>query len=333
MTGARETDAPNADALPRPPEAAPRRSPDRDTAARPALPARVRITHPERVIDSTTGCTKQDIVDHYLRAAPRILPHLAGRPVALVRAPAGVQGQHFFQKHVGSLHIADIVELPAALDPGHPPLLEIASFTALISAAQMNVVEFHTWNATARRIEKPDRLTFDLDPGEGVGWPEMIETARLTRTLLESLGLVPFVKTSGGKGLHVLVPIRPADGWDAVKAFARAVVERLAQARPDRVVARSGARNRVGRIFIDYLRNGRGATTVAAWSARARPGLGVSVPCGWDELDGLAGGDHWTIASVHDRLEADADPWLGWEDARRALGAARRALARAPPPA
>jgi bifunctional non-homologous end joining protein LigD len=297
----------------------------------PALPARLRITHPERVIDRSTGCTKQDIVDHYLRAAPRILPHLAGRPVALVRAPAGVQGQHFFQKHVGSLHIADIVELPVALDPGHPPLLEIASFTALISAAQMNVVEFHTWNATARNIEKPDRMTFDLDPGEGVAWPEMVEAARLTRTLLESLGLKPFLKTSGGKGLHVLVPLKPADGWDAVKDFSRSIVERLAQARPDRVVARSGARNRIGRIFVDYLRNGRGATTVAAWSARARPGLGVSVPCDWNELDGLEGGDHWTIASVHERLEAATDPRLGWAEARRGLGAARRALARAPP--
>jgi len=174
-------------------------------------------------------------------------------------------------------------------------------------------------------------MTFDLDPGEGIGWSQMIEAARLTRECLEGLGLCPFLKTSGGKGLHILVPLRPADGWDAVKALARAVVERLAAERPDLLVARSGASNRVGRIYVDYLRNARGATTVAAWSARARPGLGVSVPCAWDELDELRGGDHWTIGSVHERLEAASDPWLGWSDARRTLGAVRRALARSPP--
>ena len=144
-----------------------------DPRAVPALPGAVKVTHPERVIDAKSGLTKRDLVDYYLQAAPRILPHLKGRPVALVRAPAGVGGQHFFQKHSGSLRIAEIVELPAALDPGHPPLIEIDSFGTLISAAQMNVVEFHTWNATSRAIEKPDRMTFDLDPGEGVAWPQM----------------------------------------------------------------------------------------------------------------------------------------------------------------
>ena len=202
-----------------------------------------------------------------------------------MRAPAGIGGHLFFQKHSGSLHIDDLVELPVALDPEHPPLVEIDSFTALISAAQMNVVEFHTWNALSRAIEKPDRMTFDLDPGDGVGWTAMVAAARLTRALLDEIGLRAFVKTSGGKGLHVVVPLTPREGWDDVKDFSREVVERLATLAPDQLVAKSGPKNRVGRIFVDYLRNGRGATTAAAYSARARAGLGVSIPCDWDELD------------------------------------------------
>jgi len=295
----------------------------------PALPASVKVTHPERVIDPKSGHTKRDLVDYYLHAAKRIQPHLQGRPVALVRAPAGIGGHLFFQKHSGSLHIDDLVELPVALDPEHPPLVEIDSFTALISAAQMNVVEFHTWNALSRAIDKPDRMTFDLDPGDGVGWTAMVAAARLTRALLDESGLRSFVKTSGGKGLHVVVPLTPREGWDDVKDFSRAVVERLALLAPDQLVAKSGPKNRVGRIFVDYLRNGRGATTAAAYSARARAGLGVSIPCDWDELDGLTGGDHWTIANAHERLEAAADPWADYARCRQALGAARKALRRA----
>ncbi len=300
--------------------------PRRRQPATPPLPAGVRVTHPERVIDPSSGLTKRDLVDHYLRAAQRMLPHLAGRPVALVRAPAGIQGQRFFQKHAGSLKIEDLQELPVALDPGHPPLIEIDSSTALISAAQMNVVEFHTWNACSRVIEKPDRMTFDLDPGDGVPWARIVEAAQSIRALLQALGLQAFVKTSGGKGLHVVVPLAPREGWDLVKDFSRDVVEHLAAAAPERVVAKSGSANRVGRIFIDYLRNGRGATTAAAFSARARPGLGVSVPCAWDELGALRGGDHWTVATVRARLDSTDDPWAGYLSVRQTLGQARRAL-------
>ncbi|MEO7009294.1 MAG: non-homologous end-joining DNA ligase, partial [Caldimonas sp.] len=300
-------------------------SASKDEAA-PALPPSVQITHPERVIDPGTQRTKRDLVDYYVNAARRMLPHLAQRPVALVRAPAGIGGQHFFQKHAGALKIDELRELAPSLDPGHPPLIEIDSFTALISAAQMNVVEFHTWNATSRAIEKPDRMTFDLDPGEGVQWPVMVAAAKLTKTVLEDLGLRAFVKTSGGKGLHIVVPLAPRDGWDEVKDFSREVVELLSALAPDKLVAKSGAKNRIGKIFVDYLRNGRGATTAAAWSARARPGLGVSVPCSWDELDGLKGGDHWNIATAHERLESAEDPWAGYASARQSLAKAKKSL-------
>jgi bifunctional non-homologous end joining protein LigD len=278
------------------------------------------------VIDTTTGFTKRDLVDWYLRAAGHILPHLAKRPVALVRAPAGVQGQLFFQKHAETLKIRDLKRLDPDLDPGHPPLIEIDTFTALIGAAQMNVVEFHTWNGRSTNLEKPDRMTFDLDPGEGVAWATMQEAAQLTRALLEEIGLVCFLKTSGGKGLHVVVPLAPRHGWDTVKDFSQAVVQHLAATVPGHFVAKSGPKNRVGRIYVDYLRNGRGATTAAAYSARARPGLGVSMPCAWDELPALTAGDQWTIANAHDRLERGADPWAGYATTRQTLTKAMKAM-------
>ena len=194
----------------------------------------------------------------------------------------------------------------------------------------MNVVEFHTWNVTTKNIAKPDRMTFDLDPGEGVEWPAMQEAAALIRALLDELGLSSFLKTSGGKGLHVVVPLTPRDDWDTVKDFSEAVVQHLAKLVPSRFVAKSGPRNRVGKIFVDYLRNGRGATTAAAFSARARPGLGVSIPVAWDELPTLTGGAHWTIANAHERLESGDDPWGHYAKTRQTLSKAMKALAHSP---
>ena len=288
--------------------------------------AELRVTSAQRVVDPSTGLTKQDLVDHYAHACSHMLPHLRRRPVALVRAPSGIEGQLFFQKHGQTLKIRGLKQLDPSLDPEHPPLMGIDSATALIGAAQMNVVEFHTWNARAERIEQPDRMTFDLDPGEGVAWSMMQDAASMVRTLLGELGLACFLKTSGGKGLHLVVPLTPRDGWDAVKDFAQAVVQHLAATVPGHFVAKSGPRNRVGRIFPDYLRNARGATTVAAFSARARPGLGVSVPVAWEELAQLTGGAHWTIANVHERLAAGMDPWAGHVNTRQTIAEAAKAL-------
>ncbi len=215
--------------------------------------------------------------------------------------------------------------------PGHPALLEIVSEHALVAAAQLNVVEFHTWNANKRSIDRPNRIVFDLDPGEGVPWPHMSEAAALMKAWLDELGLDSFLKTSGGKGLHVVVPLTPSAGWDEVKDFAHGVVLHMAGTIPERFVAKSGARNRVGKIFIDYLRNGVGATTVAAFSARARSGLGVSIPLAWDELDGLTGSDQWTVANVAPRLDEMArhDPWDAYAGTRQTITRAAARLARA----
>jgi bifunctional non-homologous end joining protein LigD len=190
----------------------------------------------------------------------------------------------------------------------------------------MNVIEFHTWNATKNAIDKPERMVFDLDPGEGVKWSFMQEAAQLVRIFLNELELVSFLKTSGGKGLHVVVPIKRLRDWDTVKDFSQAIVEHLAKAIPTRFVAKSGPSNRVGRIFIDYLRNGLGATTASAWSARARPGLGVSVPVAWEELEALTGGDRWTASNIQDRLDIGNGPWADYEASRRSILPAMKIL-------
>jgi len=293
----------------------------------------VKVTHGERVVDPSTKLTKLDLVTFYDSIADYILPHLAGRPATLVRAPAGIEGQQFFQKHADTRQIAGVREFPGAIWPGHDPMIEIATREALVAAAQMNVVEFHTSNVTIGRgaratADKPDRLIFDLDPGEGIDWPKLVDATALMKKMLDLLELESFLKTSGGKGLHVVVPIKPAWDWDAVKDFSEEVVVHMAATLPQLFVAKSGARNRVGRIFIDYLRNSFQASTIAAFSARARPGLGVSVPVRWNELRELQAANQWTITNVHERLaKLRADPWKDYGKVSQSLAKAAKLLA------
>ncbi|MEP7138289.1 MAG: DNA ligase D [Caldimonas sp.] len=286
----------------------------------------IRISHPDRVIDAGTGITKLEVVNYYLDAARLILPHLVRRPVSLVRAPTGIAGHLVFQRHAGTLRIPELRQLDPKIAPDLDPMIEVDSFPALIGAAQANVIEFHTWNATTRDTTRPDRIVFDLDPGEGLAWKAMQEGAELTRSLLDLLGLQSFLKTSGGKGLHVVVPITPKDDWDSVKALSKRIVEYMAETIPERFVAKSGPKNRVGKLFVDYLRNGFGATTACAWSARARPGLGVSVTCDWDELGRITGGAHWTIRNVHERIEERGDAWRDYAKTKQTTAQAIRLL-------
>ena len=297
-------------------------------AAEPEPPPRgsVRISHPERVIDAASGTTKRQLAAYYEAVSALLLPHLAGRPLALLRAPDGIDGQTFFQKHADSRQLPGVRTLDRAFDPGHAPPLGIDTVAGLLGAAQMNVVEFHTWNARAPAVDQPDRMVFDLDPGEGVAWPQVVEAAQLVHALLDELGLRCFLKTSGGKGLHVVVPLAPRDDWATVKEFSHAVVRHLATHARERFVAKSGPRNRVGRIFVDYLRNGRGATTAAAFSARARPGLAISLPLSWDELPRLRSSDLATIRTPRARLEAAAATWAGYGRTRQTLARAMKTL-------
>ncbi|OIJ44416.1 DNA ligase D [Massilia timonae] len=290
------------------------------------LPATMKITNGDRVIDKESGATKLDLIRYYALVGELMMEHLKGRPVSLVRAPEGVGGELFFQKHADVRKMPGLRHLDQALDPDHPSMLEVASVEGILSSAQWNVVEIHTQNAFKGSYQKPNRMVFDLDPGEGVEWPAMQEAAQLMHAFLDELGLPAFLKTSGGKGLHVVVPIKGGHDWDTVKAFSQAIVRHMADTLPDRFAFKSGPKNRVGKIFIDYLRNGQGATTVAAWSARVRPGLGISVPLRWEELAALKSSTQWTVANVHTRLDEGNAPWEGYARAAKTLTKAMKAL-------
>jgi bifunctional non-homologous end joining protein LigD len=312
----------------------PAKSIKREDAAAAGAPSRavaakavsVKVSHPERVIDKSTGTTKLQLVEYYQAIAPWMLPHLKDRPVSLVRGPSGIGGELFFQKH-SEARIPGMTELDPALWPGHDALLAVNTAEALVHAAQFNVIELHTWNSTSKRIDNPDRVIFDLDPGEGVTWAHVQEAALLTRGLLEQLGLEAWLKTSGGKGLHVVVPLAPKLDYETVKTFSQAVVQHMAKVIPQRFVAKSGGANRVGKIFVDYLRNGHGQTTAAAFSARARPGLGVSMPVAWEQLQELKSGAHWTIDTAPDYMASQRDdPWASYWKSKQTLTQARKLL-------
>lgn len=284
------------------------------------------VTHGERIVDDSTGLTKLELVRYYALIGSLMMPHLKQRPVSLVRAPSGFAAELFFQKHIDKNLPAGLKALDQALDPGHDPLVAVVNASGLIASAQWNVVEFHTSNALATHMERPDRLIFDLDPGDGVTWSQIQTATELVHAFLTELELTCFAKTSGGKGIHIVVPIKRRYDWAVAKDFAHAVVTHLARVLPTHFVDKSGPKNRVGKIFIDYLRNGRGATTVSAWSARARPGGGVSVPVAWNEVGKLKSADHWNIRNIHSRLDQGNTPWAGYDQAANSLTRPMRSL-------
>ncbi|MCQ4288923.1 DNA ligase D [Pseudomonas stutzeri] len=287
---------------------------------------KIKISNPERVIDKSIGATKMELARFYAEVAPWALPHLRQRPLALVRAPEGIEGELFFQKHTEKLSIPHITQLDTALFPKHAALMTIDSVEALVSAAQMGTIELHTWNAVAPVLDHPDRFVLDLDPDPALPWKRMVEATQLTQTLLDEIGLQSFLKTSGGKGLHMLVPLKPTLSWKEVKVFSQAIAQYMAKLLPQHFSAVSGPKNRVGRIFIDYLRNSQGASTVAAYSVRAREGLSVSVPIHRDELAELKGANLWTIRNLMSRLEeqGDDDPWAGIDETDQTITADMR---------
>jgi bifunctional non-homologous end joining protein LigD len=295
-----------------------------------ALPVpspQLKITHPDRIVDASTGVTKADLVRYYASVAQWMVPHLRDRPVALVRAPSGIAAPLFFQKHAERTGMPGLTEHDRKLWPKHPPLLTVDTEDALLSAAQMNAVEFHTWNSVVSRLNEPDRVVFDLDPGEGVKWAQVQEAAMLVRTLLSELGLDAWLKTSGGKGLHVVVPLAPRLAYDPVKAFSQAFVRHLAKTIPERFSATSGASNRVGKVYVDYLRNGMAQTTAAAFSARARPGMGVSLPVSWEQLSDLKSGAQWSVQTAREYLSfRSSDPWVDYWSTRQSLASAIKRL-------
>ncbi|MFZ5937499.1 DNA ligase D [Pseudomonas sp. HS6-2] len=282
----------------------------------------LRLTHPDRVIDATIGATKRQIAEYYAEVSQWLLPQLKDRPVALVRAPDGLAGELFFQKNAGQLHIPHVLTYDKA-EAGQAAMV-INRADTLLGAVQMNMLELHTWNATDKDFDKPDRFVLDLDPDPALPWKAMLEATQLALTLLDELGLKVFLKTSGGKGMHLVVPLTRRAGWDEVKDFSHAIVDYLAKLFPDRLSAVSGPKNRVGKIFIDYLRNGKGATTVCAYSLRAREGLPVSVPIWREELAQLKGANQWHIGNLRERLAEIDDPWADMAKTRQSITARMR---------
>jgi bifunctional non-homologous end joining protein LigD len=269
--------------------------------------ARFRLTHPERILWDGPGITKQGLAEFYGDVADWILPHIAGRVLSLVRCPNGVGGQHFYAKH--PWHGLD----PAVrrVDVGEKePMLVVNNLTGLLAMVQASVLEIHPWGSQADDRDRPDRLIFDLDPDEGVPWSAVIAAAVEVRDRLAKLGLESFVKTSGGKGLHVVLPIEPTVDWATAKNFTGAVAAAMAKDSPDRYVATMSKRARKGRVFVDFFRNMRGSTAVAPYSTRALPDATVSTPLEWSELTESVKADHFKIDNLRQRLDVlKADPW------------------------
>lgn len=264
----------------------------------------VRITHPDRVVFPDAGCTKGDVAAYYAKAADRMLEHAGHRPVSLLRCPEGIDGECFFQKHMGKgfpsgIARVDIREKSGATEP----YMAIEERQGFVAAAQMGAIEFHIWGSRADMLETPDRLVFDIDPDEGLPFTGVKIAARDVRKLLRDVGLECMPMVTGGKGVHVMVPLQPAAGWETAAAFSRTVANCLAQRHPDRYVATMSKARRKGRIFIDWLRNERGATAVAPYSIRARKGAPVAVPVTWRELSRLRSAHSFDIARALKRLD------------------------------
>lgn len=268
----------------------------------------VRITHPDKVLYPEQGITKRALAEYYLAVADRMLPHLADRPATLVRCPTGRQKKCFYQRHVGS-GVPDAlgtVQITGFEDSGD--YLYVRDRRGLLSLVQMGVLEVHPWGARVDNPQRPDRIVFDLDPGEGVAFAAVIQAAKEVRRVLSGLGLVAFAKTTGGKGLHVVVPIARRHPWGEAKSFARAVADMLSVQSPDRYLAKMSKAARRGRIFIDYLRNDPTSTAVAPYSTRARPGAPVACPVAWRELRDGFDPAALNLATVPARMRR-SDPW------------------------
>ncbi|HWU64071.1 MAG TPA: DNA ligase D [Ensifer sp.] len=272
--------------------------------------SQVKLTHPDRLYWPKDGVTKQGLVEYYADVWRFMAPFVVDRPLALVRCPDGIDGPHFFQKHGWrgmNKHIEEIVD---PKDKTGKPALRILDFDGLVALAQSGCLEIHPWGTTTKTWEQPDMITMDLDPAEDVEWSSVIEAAQALRQRIEGDGLAAFVKTSGGKGLHVVIPLKPQARWPKVKAYAKRLAMGMAKDEPDRYIAVATKAKRKGRIFIDYLRNGRGSTAVAAYSTRARPGAAISMPLDWSELTPDIGPAHFTVENAAARLQSlRSDPW------------------------
>jgi len=284
--------------------------------------AGVRLTSPEKVLYPEQGITKRALAEYYLAVADAMLPHVANRPITLVRCPTGRQKKCFYQRHAGSGVPVELgqVEISGFEESG--AYLFIRDVKGLIALVQMGVLEVHPWGANVDRPERPDRVIFDLDPGEGLGFADVVQAAHDLRGVLGGMGLQTFAKTTGGKGLHLVAPIERRHEWKALKAFARAFAEKLSAEQPGRFLSRIAIAERRGRIFIDYLRNDPTSTAVAPYSTRSRAGAPVATPISWEELSSNLDPASFNLHTVPARLaRLGKDPWSDIGKVRQRLPA------------
>lgn len=286
--------------------------------------AGVTLTNPDRVLYPEQGLTKLDLARYYEHVADLILPFIRNRPLSTVRCPSGRGGKCFFQKHVRDTLTDPIHSIRVPEKDGDADYICIDSLSGLIALVQFGVLELHPWGASSPDVEKPDLLTFDLDPGEGVDFEAVKDGALRVRDELDAYGLESYLKTSGGKGLHIVAPLTRRAAWDEAKSFCEAIARGIADAEPERYIATMSKHKRRGKIFVDYLRNGRGATSIAPYSTRARQGAPVSMPIAWDDLDDLQSAAQYTVENTPKWLKArGGDPWATFFRKRQQLTAAR----------
>ena len=305
--------------------AAPRPSRTSKSVAAPESVAGVALSHPDKLYFPEAGITKLELAQYYATVAPQLLPHLAGRPLSLVRCPDGWPKQCFYQKHADRAVHEAVTRVEVPEGKGTATYLGADSAASLAALVQWGVIELHPWGSRTPRLDRPDRLIFDFDPDEGLGWSDLVVAVGLLRTLLDEMKLVGFLKTTGGKGLHVVLPIRAALTWDDAKSFTRAVADFLVRTFPDRFTATLSKDRRKGKIFIDYLRNAEGATAIAPYAVRARSNAPVATPIDWAELARDVRFDHFNIRNVPSRIaQLKADPWAEFLGTRQSITAAMR---------
>ena len=297
------------------------------TSERPSV-AGVGISHPDRLIYSDLGISKIQLARYFADVGSQMLPHVVGRPLTLLHCPDGLAGPCNFLRHAKAWGPSALRRVRIREKTKVGEYLIADSVEALVSLAQMGIVEIHTWNSTDDDVERPNRIVLDLDPGPAVTWRQVVTAARLVRDCLKTLGLASWVKTTGGHGLHVVAPIVPERDWSECLAFARDVSEAIARTDPDLYTTRFAKAGREDKLLVDYLRNNRTNTSVSAWSPRARPGAQVSMPLTWGEL--AKGPEPWTLFTVPRRLKrSKTDPWAGyWHTRQRVTATMMKALRR-----
>ena len=284
--------------------------------------AGVTISHPDRLVYPRTRISKLDLARFYERIAPWILPHLTGRPLTLVRCPEGLQKPCFYMKHSNAWRLPDVRRIRIQEKTKVGEYMVVDTAPGLVSLIQMGVLEIHTWNTCADHVEQPDRVVFDIDPGDQVPWTRVVEAARLVRGLLQTLKLESFPKTTGGRGLHVVVPLAPHADWSTCLEFSRSLASAIERHEPRLYTTAFAKAGRERKILIDYLRNNRTNTSVAAYSTRAREGAPVSTPLRWTELTPTLDPAAFTVSTIEARLRRRRDPWAGYWDTRQRLSAA-----------